>query len=241
MQTFELHCGDCLKVMPRLPDGCADAIIADIPYGTTACAWDVVIPFEPMWKQIKRLIKPRGAVVLFASQPFTSALIMSNPVWYRYGWVWDKSITGNPFLANHSPLKIHEDICVFSCESHNYYPQMRYGQMRRKGGGYSKLHDVLCSTSCNNEYHPVSILDFSNAVRGEHPTQKPTPLLEYLTRTYTCQGETVLDFTMGSGTTIEACLRTGRYGIGIEKDVAIFETARKRIEAAAQQPLLMAV
>ena len=215
-----------------MPDASFDAIITDPPYGTTACKWDSVIPFEPMWEQLKRLIKPRGAIVLFGSQPFTSALIMSNAKAYRYGWNWNKRITGNPFLANYQPLKIHEDISIFSFETHNYYPQMSIGSMRKKGGGYSKLHDVKHSTSCNNTFHPTSILDFSAAVRGVHPTQKPVALMEYLVKTYTNEGEKILDFTMGSGSTGVAAIRTKREFVGIERDETYFNVAKERLEAA---------
>jgi DNA modification methylase len=227
--SIELLHGDCLDLMASIPDGSVDAIICDLPYGTTACKWDTVIPFEPLWAHYKRVIKPNGAIVLFGSQPFTSALIASNMRDFRYCWGWDKKIAGNPFLAKRQPMKRHEDVCVFSVAPHAYVPQMTTGKMRTKGGGYSKLFDVALTSSVNDQYCPTSILEFSNAKRGVHPTQKPVALLEYLIRTYTNEGETVLDNTMGSGSCGIACLNTGRNFIGIEKDPVYFEIARNRI------------
>ena len=236
---YQLHQGDCLNVLPTLADNSVNVVIADPPYGTTACAWDSVIPLAPMWAELKRVLKPRGAVVLFAAQPFTSHLITSNTVWFRYLWVWNKRISGNPLLAKFQPLKIHEDITVFSQDRHVYIPQMHTGKMRRKGGGYSKIWETNLTTSINNSYYPNSILEFSNANRDvQHPTQKPTDLLRYLVRTYTNAGDTVLDFTMGSGTTGVACRMEGRRFIGIELDPAYFAIAERRI-ANAQSPLFL--
>ena len=228
--------GDCLEKMRDIPDGSVDAIITDLPYGTTACSWDTVIPFEPLWEQYKRIIKPKGAVVLFGSQPFTTDLINSNRKDFRYCWIWDKRIAGNPMLANHQPMKIHEDICVFSGDPHNYYPQKIKGRFRKKGGGKGGIFGATDSKE-NDDYFPESILDFSNAERKPHPTQKPVPLLEYLIRTYTNEGETVLDSCMGSGTTGVACVHTRRNFIGIEKDETYFKIAQERINNA-QLPLL---
>jgi len=221
--------GDCLERMKEIDTGSVDAVIADPPYGTTACKWDSVIPLEPMWKQLKRVIKPNGAIVLFGSQPFTTALIASNMREFRYCWVWDKKIAGNPFLAKRQPMKRHEDVCVFSTRPHAYYPQMVTGKLRTKGGGRSKLFDVELTSSVNDQYYPTSIIEFSNAKRGVHPTQKPVALMEYLIRTYTNEGEAVLDFTMGSGTTGVACVKTKRDFIGIELDDAYFKIAEQRI------------
>jgi len=224
-----IYHGDCLKIMPTLTDKSVDMILCDLPYGTTACKWDTVIPFEPLWKQYKRLIKDKGAIVLTASQPFTSALVMSNPGWFKYCWVWNKKISGNPLIAKHQPLKIHEDVCVFSNGKHNYYPEMRKGKERIKGGGKSNLFSMNMSSSRNDEYYPVSIIEYSNAGRGEHPTQKPVALFEYLIRTYTNEGDTVLDNCAGSGTTGVACLNTGRKCVLIEKDHEYCKISVKRL------------
>ena len=238
MKPIELWHGDCLELMKNIPDGSVDLVLTDLPYGTTACKWDSVIPFEPMWEQLNRIIKPNGAICLFGSEPFSSALRMSNIKNYRYDWIWDKKQSGNPFLAKKQPLKTFEIISVFSKKSHNYNPQMRDGKMRTKGGAKkSNLFNVNQNYKVKNDkYYPIAILtDFSNAgSRGKtvHPTQKPVPLLEYIIRTYTNEGETVLDFTMGSGSTGVACVNTGRNFIGIELDKGYFDIAQKRIEAA---------
>ena len=224
--------------MKDLPDKSVDMILCDLPYGTTACKWDTVIPFEPLWEQYKRLIKNNGAIVLTASQPFTTALIASNMQMFKYCWVWDKKISGNPLLAKHQPLKTHEDICIFSEGRGNYFPQMRTGKKRTKGGGYSKLLNMSMSKSINDQYYPISILEFSNAKRGEHPTQKPVALFEYLIKTYTNEGEIVLDNCIGSGTTAVASLNTGRFFIGIEKEPKYVEIAQKRLEQAQSQQSL---
>ena len=232
MDTVKTLQGDCLELMKDIPDGSVDMILTDPPYGTTACKWDSVIPFEPMWEQLKRVIKPNGAIVLTASQPFTSALVMSNPKMFKYEWIWDKKIAGNPLLAKYQPLKTHENICVFSKATHNYYPKMRKGKLRIKGGGRSKLLNMDMSKSFNDDYYPISIIESSNAKRGVHPTQKPVALFEYLIKTYTNEGQTVLDFTMGSGTTGVACKNLGRDFIGIELDKDYFNIAKERIEKA---------
>lgn len=230
--TFVVHNGDCLEVMRTMPPASVDACITDPPYGTTACSWDSVIPFAPMWVELKRIVKPKGAIVLFGSQPFTSALVMSNPAMFKYQWVWNKKISGNPFLTEFMPLKVHEDICVFSASRHAYYPEKVKGDLRLKGGGHSNLWNNPCPSYESDEYHPTSILEFSNAVRGDHPTQKPVDLLRYLVRTYTNEGETVLDFTCGSGTTGVACAIEGRDSINIDADAHYCDVARARIQRA---------
>lgn len=208
--------------------------------GTTACKWDSVIPFEPMWEQLNRIIKPNHAIVLFGSEPFSSALRMSNVKNYKYDWIWNKKLAGNGILAKKQPLKIHENILVFN--SKIYYPQMVPGKERRKmtGGMNTNTVDTLHNSSSfqpeykNNLYYPTSIQEFSMAsMRGKrvHPTQKPVSLLEYLIKTYTLEGETVLDFTMGSGSTGVACLNTNRNFIGIELNDTYFEIAKERIES----------
>ena len=233
-----LYCGDCLEIMPKLiQEGIkVDAIIADIPYGTTACKWDSVIPFEPMWDCLNQLIKDNGAIVLFGSQPFTSSLIMSNPKMFKYSWVWNKKIQGGFLNAKKQPLKIHEDIIVFNTKTYN--PQMIEGKYRTKGKR-SKQSECFGKTNLtysdnNNKYYPKSILeDYPNTDRKNkiHPTQKPIALMEYLIKTYTNENELVLDFTMGSGTTGVACKNLNRRFIGIEKDEKYFEIAKNRIES----------
>ena len=243
---YELHLGDCLEKMRGIPDGSVDAVITDPPYGTTACKWDTIIPFEPMWEQLKRIAKPKAAIVLFSSQPFTSALVMSNVEMFKYEWIWNKSQTGNYCLAKYQPLKITEAICVFSQDTHKYYPIMRIGKMRKKGGSYKKNKITIGLnpgfSTMSDKYYPTNILSFPNCANKNervHETQKPVSLMEYLIRTYTNPGETVLDFTMGSGSTIVGCVNTGRYGIGIDNDPDYFAIAEKRIYEASLQPRLI--
>jgi site-specific DNA-methyltransferase (adenine-specific) len=226
--------------MKDIPDGSVDLVLTDPPYGTTACKWDSVIPFEPMWEQLHRIIKTNGAMVLFGSEPFSSALRMSNIKNYKYDWVWNKKKAGNIFLAKYQPMKIHENIMVFGKGTVSYYPIMvrreklkkskNYGTGEVMGGNGQKEETVYTYTHKN----PVTILEFSNAAqKGKvHPTQKPVPLLEYLIKTYTNEGDVVLDNCMGSGTTGVACVNTNRRFIGIELDEGYFNIAQKRIEAA---------
>jgi len=236
---FTLHNGDCLAVLPSIPGGSIDAIITDLPYGTTACKWDTIIPFAPMWKEVKRVLKPSGAFITTASQPFTSALIMSNPKMFKCEWIWNKRISGNPMIAKYQPMKIHENIVVFAKGKTTYNPIMWLADVakRRGNGGKSKLWAGLeVIGEPTKERYPVTILDFSNGNRARaeivnHQTQKPVALYEYLIKTYTNEGETVLDIAMGSGTTIEAAERTGRNSIGIEKDEGIFQSAVLRLKS----------
>lgn len=230
MELNKIYNEDCLEGMKRIPDGSVDMILCDLPYGTTACSWDEIIPFAPLWEQYERVIKDDGAIVLTASQPFTTKLINSNINNFKYSWVWDKKISGNPLLAKHQPLKVHEDINVFSKKKHYYNPIMREGKARYKGGGYSKLLNMEMSKNYNSEYYPISILNFSNAERGFHPTQKPVALFEYLIKTYTDKGDTVLDNCMGSGTTAIACMNTERNFIGFELDKTYYEKSLERIK-----------
>ena len=234
---IKLYNGDCLVKMNKIEDKSVDMILTDLPYGTTACKWDSVIPFEPLWEQYNRVIKDNGAIVLFGSEPFSSALRMSNIKNYKYDWVWDKKLVGNPFLAKYQPLKIHENIMIFSNKTHNYYPIKTDKHITRKykdiyGGGESfrkGASDGLTRTTKGK--YPKSILTISNANRkGKiHPTQKPVALLEYLIKTYTNENETVLDSTMGSGSTGVACINTKRRFIGIELDDNYFNIAKERI------------
>lgn len=242
-----LYHGDCLSVLPTLAAGSVDAVIADPPYGTTACAWDTVIPFEPMWRELKRVIRPRGAIVLFGSQPFTSALVMSNPKWFRYEWVWNKVLPAGFLNTKLQPLNCHESVVVFGSGTLTYNPQMspradvrlvRYDTARTYGNGEQSTYGKR--ERMGGEYthrFPISIITQSNANRGGlHPTQKPLALLEYLVKTYTNAGDTVLDFTMGSGTTGEACVNLDRSFIGIEKHRPYYDIAARRIAEAAARP-----
>ena len=247
MTDYNLMLGDCIEQMASIPAGSVDLVLTDPPYGTTACAWDAVIPFEPMWREVRRVLKPRGAAVFTASQPFTSALVMSNPREFRYPWVWNKVLPRGHLNAKKQPMRLHEDVLVFSREPHAYNPQKTSGHKRKvartkyqKGGDGGQVYgrEVRDTVYDSEERFPTSIYTLSTAERGKvHPTQKPVALMEYLIRTYTNEGEIVLDFTMGSGTTGVACVNTGRKFIGIEKDPAFFETAKARILAAKAGPV----
>jgi len=259
-ENMSLYHGDCLEILPTFPPASVDAIITDLPYGTTDCAWDVVIPFSEMWREVKRLLKPRGVFVTTSSQPFTSILIQSNLEMFKYEWIWDKKLTGNFLMANYQPLKIHESILVFSeypatyvkgKETAFYYPEKEQGAHRKSAKSvkpkFSRPEpDYVVTSTGGSLRFPKSIIEFTNAVRIEktHPTQKPVALYEYLIRTYTNPGETVLDFCFGSCTTGEAAKRTGRKFIGIELlpqkegDPDYFNIGKKRFEQA-QEPLFV--
>ena len=239
--------GDCLEVMKSIPDKSIDAIITDPPYGTTACKWDSVIPFDLMWEQLNRIIKPNGAIVLFGSEPFSSALRMSNIKNYKYDWIWEKSNPANIALANRMPLKYHEIISLFYFKQPIYNKQMierdELGKKRllnKNNPIRFKGSDIQGTSKISKEYdinrydenlkNPSTILKFKVERGKQHPTQKPVALMEYLIKTYTNENETVLDFTMGSGTTGVACQNTNRNFIGIEMDNKYFEIAEKRIK-----------
>jgi DNA modification methylase len=239
---IQLRKGDCLELMKDIPDKSIDAIIADLPYGTTACKWDSIIPFEPLWEQYKRVIKDNGAIVLFGSQPFTSALVMSNPELYRYNIVWDKVNRHTGYgNAKKMPLRRHEDILLFYKNLPTYNPQMTVGKpyVAKRSGNKPKVYEnggLNPKDGVNKgTRYPISILPVKADVKtemGKHPTQKPVALLEYLIKTYTNEGEVVLDNTMGSGTTGVACVNTNRNFIGMELDDKYFEIAKERIEKA---------
>lgn len=240
--TYTLHLGDCLDIMPTLEAESVDAVITDPPYGTTACTWDSVIPFALMWAGIDHVIKPRSAVVLFGSQPFTSALVMSRPNWFRDEWIWRKNRGGDVFNAKLRPLKLHESIVVFSSAMCNYHPQglrmaIKLRSHRKSGSVFYADRDKPAYVQEFQGY-PTTILEYA-ITENMHPTQKPIDLLRYLIRTYTNPGDTVLDFTMGSGTTGVACMMEGRNFIGIEIDPGYFAIAEKRIADAAAQPRLI--
>lgn len=234
---YELYNGDCLEIMKQIPDKSIDMILCDLPYGTTACKWDVVIPFEPLWEQYNRIIKDNGAIVLFGSQPFTTQLNSSNIELFRYEYIWIKNNSTGFQLANKRPLKRHEIISVFYKKQPTYNPQglIPYGKVNKRGkcGNGGHLANEV------NEYiqkftnYPTQILKFGYDKEKFHPTQKPVALLEYLIKTYTNENDTVLDNCMGSGSTGVACLNTNRNFIGIELDKDFFEIAKKRIEESS--------
>ena len=234
MSEIKLYNGDCLQVMDKLiADGIkVDAIITDPPYGTTACKWDSVIPFDKMWLRINNLIKDNGAVVLFGNEPFSSLLRTSNLMGYKYDWKWIKPNSTTPNIANKQPMRRYEDVMIFGTTI--YYPQMRTGipyewRARRSGGvagGIQYKYDrQIINTGTR---YPTNVIEFSQE-RGFHPTQKPVDLIKYLVKTYTKENETVLDFTMGSGTTGVACKLLNRNFIGIELDENYFKIAEERI------------
>lgn len=238
MSKIDLLQGDCLDLMKDIPDGSIDMILADLPYGTTRNKWDTIIPFGPLWEQYERVIKDRGAIVLTAQTPFDKILGASNLNLLKYEWIWDKKLGSGSLNAKKVPLKRHENILVFYKKAPTYNPQMRKGKYRNKStskpssnsGNYGEIKHL--KDNYNDDYYPTSILDFSNAnVRGRlHSTQKPVPLMEYLIKTYTNEGETVLDNVMGSGTTGVACKNLNRNFIGMELDEDYFNIAKERIE-----------
>ena len=242
---YDLHHGDCLEVMKSIPDKSVDAIITDPPYACTSCRWDVALDMKNVWAQIDRIIKPGSAVLIHGSEPFASHVRVGNAKNYKYDWVWDKKKPSNYPLAKKQPMKYHELIMVFY--SKVYFPIMVNVPGRAAKKGVNKNPEVFNGGLERPDYlekvytdkYPSSILEFSNADQSKerfHPTQKPVSLLEYLIKTYTQEGETVLDFTMGSGTTGVACANTGRNFIGIELDGGYFEIAQKRIREAFMKP-----
>lgn len=248
LEINKIYFEDCLDGMKKIDDKSIDMILADLPYGTTACKWDTIIPFEPLWKQYERIIKSNGAIVLTASQPFTSALVMSNPKLFKYEWIYQKSAGSNFTSLKYQPMKEHENVLVFSKQTHNYYPikeerkgsgleRTKYGyspsntQKRDAMNGFEMTH---ANHNGNNELrYPSSVQKFNNRAvgdRGLQPTQKPVLLFEYLIKTYTKENELVLDNVIGSGTTAIACINTNRNYIGFENDPKYFEIATSRID-----------
>jgi len=246
-----LYCGDCLEIMPMFADKSIDMVLCDLPYGTTACKWDVIIPFEPLWEQYKRIIKDNGAIVLTASQPFTSALVMSNTNMFRYEIIWEKERPTNIFFLKKQIAKYHENVLVFYSKQPIYNPQMV-----KREGNHSQKEKEYDLTKCNNNgskthlkqtyayskdynpelIYPKSVLRINrDRQKDAHPTQKPVALFEYLIKTYTNEGDLVLDNTAGSGTTAIACIRYKRRYIMIEKEEKYCEIAAKRIETELEQ------
>lgn len=235
---------DCLEGMKNIPDGSVDMVLCDLPYGTTRCKWDTVVPFNPLWEQYNRVIKDNGAVVLFGGEPFFSELIKSNIQQYRYDWVWIKSKPVGHLNANRQPLRSHENIAVFSKKAPIYIPQgltpiaPRVIKRTNTGGVYGEEAGAPSVQKFTN--YPRTVLTFG-VEEGLHPTQKPVALCEYLIRTYTNEGDVVLDNCMGSGTTAVACLRTGRNFIGFELDEGYHAISLQRIEKEAQQHAMEAL
>jgi site-specific DNA-methyltransferase (adenine-specific) len=255
MSDGEIIRGDCLKVMASIPSGSIDMIMVDLPYGTTGCKWDSIVPLGPMWSQVRRVIKPSAAIVMTASQPFTTTLISSNIKMFKYSLVWEKDQASNFLNFKYQFGKIHEDICVFGMMATsyskkgtmNYYPQMipgkPYSCKQGKAGDAiardEKTRTNSVTTVNKGTRYPTSVLKFQRDKNKVHPTQKPVALMEYLIKTYTNEGELVLDFTCGSGSTCVACVNTNRDYIGIEKDEAkdgsclgYIDIARSRVQEA---------
>jgi len=231
--------GDCLDIMPLIPDKSVNLILADLPYGTTEAKWDSIIPLEKLWNEYKRVIMDAGAIILTAREPFTSKLVISNLKGYKHKWIWNKKQSGSFANAKFMPLQIEEDILVFTKngEKVNYYPQMRKGKMRKKGGSKKQIETMSKFIQpeffkYSDEYYPVNILEdypnCSNKANNKHPTQKPLELMKYLISTYSNENDMVLDNTMGSGTTCLAAKELNRKFIGIEKEANYYEIACRR-------------
>jgi len=237
MPKIELIQGDCLELMKEIPDKSIDMILCDLPYGTTACKWDIVIPFEPLWEQYKRIIKDNGAIVLTASQPFTSALVMSNVKMFKYEWIWGKSKCGSPLAAKYRPMAKHENILVFGKGVVKYNPEMLEGTPYKRDFTPAKLNNHKfgikgAKTDNKGTRFPDTVLFFQQKWRRQdqiHPTQKPVALFEYLIKTYTNEGDLVLDNCAGSGTTGVACKNLNRNYILIEKEPEYCKIADQRL------------
>lgn len=257
IKTDQIYNEDCLEGMKRIPDNSVDCIICDLPYGTTGLKWDCPIPADKLWEQYRRIIKPDGAIVLFCQQPFTTVLIASNIEMWKYNWIWEKEMGTNFINCNYCPLKVSEDIAVFSKapiawvksgERMKYNPQMSKGKpyVCTNGNSTDKAYSILHSQSqvCghvtvnNGERYPTNILRFIRDRDKLHPTQKPVALIEYLIKTYSNRGELILDNCMGSGTTAIACIRTHRNYIGFELDKGYYDKAQERIRLELAAPRL---
>lgn len=238
---IELYQGDCLEETGKVADHSVDMIFTDLPYGTTNNEWDIRIPFEALWKQYKRVLKSGGVVLLFAQMPFGADLINSNRKWFRYEWIWHKTMPVGFLNANRMPLRAHENILVFYEKLPKYHPQKTQGKPYTNKAvsrtqNYGKFFNIP-SVNTDGMRFPIDVITRSNTNNAKkiHPTEKPVDLLEYMIRTYTDEGETVLDSCMGSGSCGVACQHLGRNFIGIEKDTGYFEAAKKRIEEAERE------
>ena len=239
LELNKIYLGDCLDLMPEIPDHSIDMVLCDLPYGTTSCKWDVVIPFDKLWEQYKRICKPNASIVLFGKQPFTSALVMSNPKLFRYEWIWEKTRAGNSMQLGKQPAAIHENILIFYDKTPVFNDQKfkvdeKYIDKRKsiRDSFYKSEHysGVMKRKADDGWRHAQSVLPFNSVWhKGMHPTQKPVELLQYLIRTYTNENDVVLDNTMGSGSTIVAAIKENRQYIGIEKEEKYFDIADKRI------------
>ena len=249
-QIDKIYNMDCLEGMKRIADGAVDCIITDLPYGTTACAWDSVIPFEPLWEQFKRVTKPNAAIVLFGSEPFSSYLRVSNIEWFRYDIVWEKTKLVNFAMTGRQPGRTHEMISIFYKHQPTYNPQMQKGEPYKRVGRRITVKDGIsdlmkqgldCNAVNDGTRVPTTIVTFSNnKAPGEslHPTQKPVDLLRYLILTYSNEGDTILDATIGSGTTAVAALMEKRHFIGFETNKEYFDIAQGRIDEVRRNPTL---
>lgn len=237
---IKLHHGDCLEIMKDLPTNSVDMVLCDLPYGTTQNKWDTIIPFESLWFNYTRVLKPNSAVVLTASQPFTSALVMSKPEWFKYEWIWRKNNATGHLNAKRMPMKSHENVLVFSNGKAPYFPQgtVPFNKKVRRGHNGGNFGESGRENFQEVTNYPRSVVDVSTDSDKNHPTQKPVALMEYFIKTYTNEGGTVLDNTMGSGTTGVACADLGRNFIGIEMDEKYFEIAKNRIEDAAERKMI---
>lgn len=240
--------GDCLERMKEIPDGSVDMVLADPPYGTTACKWDCVIPVDKMWSQLKRIIKVNGAIVMTSQQPFSTVLIAANMEMFKYSWIWEKTRPSGFAQCKNKPMSSHEEILVFSNgvtvhkgqsdRRMDYYPQglQEINKIVKNKTTSNGAGGMQARPSHTGEYiqthtnYPRTVLHFENEKNTQHPTQKPVELMEYLIKTYTKENETVLDFAAGSGTTGVACANTGRKFIGIELDEKYFDLASSRIQ-----------
>ena len=244
MELNKLYNMDCLIGMQEIPDGSVDLIICDLPYGTTSNSWDSVIPFDKLWAQYKRIVKPTAPIVLFGQEPFSTHLRMSNISWFKYDWIWEKEQGANFMLCKYQPYRVHEIISVFSKGSHTYNPQMEKGNpyISGKGTSGSNFNNVSKVQSVNEgTRYPRSVIKVKTEKSNKmsfHPTQKPLALIEYLIRTYSNPGDTVLDNCMGSATTAVAAIRTGRNWIGYEMNTEFYNRALKRIDETMRTPTL---
>ena len=240
---IKLIYGDCLEKMKDIPDRSIDMILCDLPYGVTECKWDVVIPFDKLWQQYKRIIKDNGAIVLFGCQPFTSVMVASNVKGYKHHWIWKKNRGTGFQAAKYRPMMATEDIIAFTAKGEriNYYPQMvkldkpRYSKNASSSNGTNPIAHVNEGGKMVDEKYPLNILEFAKVTKPEHPTQKPVALLEYLIKTYSNEGELILDNCMGSGSTGVAAINTKRSYIGIELDEKYYDISCKRIKEALKQ------